>query len=199
MSIRVCVAMALMLAGMPVVEAAVDRPAEQLVRERCRKCHGLNGLSSEPEFPKLAGQDPDYLTRQMANFKTGVRKSTRMKRRVADLTGGEMRALAEYFSKKTLVPQSAADPAQVAIGRRIYFSGQPDKGVTACTTCHGPAGRGAIYLPRLAGQHAEYLATQLRAFRDHSRSSPNMVMHTVVENIGDPEIEAVAQFLSVME
>lgn len=199
MSIRVCMVMALMLAGLSVAHAVEDRPAEQLVRERCRKCHGLNGLSSEPEFPKLAGQDPDYLTRQMANFKTGVRKSTRMKQRVADLTGGEMRALAVYFSKKPLVPERTADPAQVDIGRRIYFSGQPDKGVTACTTCHGPAGRGAIYLPRLAGQHAEYLAAQLRAFRSHSRSSPNMVMHTVVENIGDPEIEAVAQFLSVME
>lgn len=199
MSIRVCMVMALMLAGLSVAHAVEDRPAEQLVRERCRKCHGLNGLSSEPEFPKLAGQDPDYLTRQMANFKTGVRKSTRMKQRVADLTGGEMRALAVYFSKKPLVPERTADPAQVDTGRRIYFSGQPDKGVTACTTCHGPAGRGAIYLPRLAGQHAEYLAAQLRAFRSHSRSSPNMVMHTVVENIGDPEIEAVAQFLSVME
>jgi len=199
MSIRVCMVMALMLAGLSVAHAVEDRPAEQLVRERCRKCHGLNGLSSEPEFPKLAGQDADYLTRQMANFKTGVRKSTRMKQRVADLTGGEMRALAEYFSKKSLVPESTADPAQVEIGRRIYFSGQPAHGVTACTTCHGPAGRGAIYLPRLAGQHAEYLAAQLRAFRDHSRTSPNMVMHTVVENITDPEIEAVAQFLSVME
>jgi cytochrome c553 len=190
---------ALILGGMPVAEAAVERPVEQLVRQRCQKCHGLNGLSSEPEFPKLAGQDADYLTRQMANFKTGVRKSARMKQRVNDLTGGEMRALAEYFSNKKLVPERNADPAQVDVGRRIYFSGQPDRGVTACTTCHGPAGRGAIYLPRLAGQHAEYLAKQLRAFRDHSRSSPNMVMHTVVENISDTEIEAVAQFLSVME
>ncbi|NMG76383.1 c-type cytochrome [Aromatoleum diolicum] len=199
MRVRVCMVVALMLAAVPVAEAAVDRPVEQLVRERCRKCHGLNGLSSEPEFPKLAGQDPDYLTRQMANFKTGVRKSARMKQRVADLSGGEMRALAEYFSEKSLVPERTADPALVEIGRRIYFSGQPTQGVTACTTCHGPAGRGAIYLPRLAGQHAEYLAAQLRAFRSHSRTSPNMVMHTVVENITDPEIEAVAQFLSVME
>lgn len=178
---------------------AADRPAEKIVRARCQKCHGVNGLSTEPEFPKLAGQDVDYLTRQMANFKTGVRTSTRMKPRVEDLTGGEMRALAEYFSKKNMVPERRADAGQVEAGRRIYYSGVPDEGVTACTTCHGPQGRGAIYLPRLAGQHAKYLGAQLRAFRDHSRTSPNMVMHTVVQNITDGQIEAVAQFLSVME
>ncbi|NMG45156.1 c-type cytochrome [Aromatoleum toluvorans] len=190
---------AVLVLGCVAPAIATDRPAEQLVRERCRKCHGTNGLSGEAEFPKLAGQNVDYLTRQMANFKTGVRTSKRMRTRVNDLSGGEMRALAEYFSEKPMVPETGGDPVQVDLGRHIYFSGIPAKGVTACTTCHGPQGRGAMYLPRLAGQHAQYLASQLRAFRDHSRSSPNMVMHTVVENIADPEIESVALFLSVME
>ncbi|MCK9985069.1 MAG: hypothetical protein AzoDbin1_01541 [Azoarcus sp.] len=199
MSVGKCLVAVLILACVAPAIAAPDRPAEQLVRERCRKCHGVSGLSGEAEFPKLAGQDVEYLTRQMANFKTGVRTSKRMKQRVEDLSGGEMRALAEYFSAKPMVPEQGADPAQVDIGRRIYYSGIPAKGVTACTTCHGPQGRGAMYLPRLAGQHAQYLAAQLRAFREHSRTSPNMVMHTVVENIADPEIEAVARFLSVME
>lgn len=195
---RVGVAAALCAVAM-TTQAAADRPAEQLVRERCQKCHGVTGLSSEPEFPKLAGQDVDYLTRQMANFKTGVRHSTRMKRRVEDLTGGEMRALAEYFSAQPLVPARGGRAALVEVGRRLYYSGKPADGITACTTCHGPQGRGAMYLPRLAGQHAQYLRAQLRAFREHSRSSPNMVMHTVVENIADADIDAVAEFLSVME
>ncbi|AYH43120.1 c-type cytochrome [Azoarcus sp. DN11] len=189
----------LVLGGVAPAIAAPDRPAEQLVSERCHRCHGTNGLSGDAAFPKLAGQNVDYLTRQMANFKTGVRTSRRMQKRVEDLSGGEMRALAEYFSEKPMVPETGGDPEQVDRGRHIYFAGIPAKGVTACTTCHGPQGRGAMYLPRLAGQHAQYLASQLRAFRDYSRSSPNMVMHTVVENIDDPEIESVARFLSVME
>lgn len=189
----------LALAATAPAQATDDRPAEKLVRERCQKCHGLDGESSEPEFPKLAGQNVDYMTRQMANFKTGVRKSTRMKEKVEDLSGGEMRALAEYFSAKTLVPERSTRMELVDAGRRIYFSGLFERGITACTTCHGPQGRGAIYLPRLAGQNAQYLVAQLRAFRDFSRTSPNMVMHTVIENISDGEIVAVAEFLSVME
>lgn len=189
----------LALAAAASVQAGEDRPAEKLVRERCHKCHGLNGESSEPEFPKLAGQNVDYMTRQMANFKTGVRKSTRMKEKVEDLSGGEMRALAEYFSAKTLVPERSGRTELIDAGRRLYFSGHFEHGVTACTTCHGPLGRGALYLPRLAGQNVQYLVAQLRAFRDYSRTSPNMVMHTVVENISDAEIDAVAEFLSIME
>lgn len=179
--------------------AAADRPAEQIVREACKKCHGFTGLSSEPEFPKLAGQNVDYLTRQMANFKTGVRTSKRMQRKVEDLTGGEMRALAEYFSAQEMIPERAGRAPLIEAGRRIYYTGKPADGVAACVTCHGPDGRGAMYLPRLAGQHAQYLRSQLIAFREHSRSSPNMVMHTVVETISDADIEAVAEFLSVME
>lgn len=191
---------AVLIAGAALVaEAAPDRPPEAIVRQRCQKCHGLDGRSSDPDYPKLAGQNADYLTRQLANFKTGVRHSKLMEPRVADLSGGEMRALALYFSAKTLEPAPAADPALVERGRRIYFAGSPANSVTACTTCHGPEGRGALYLPRLAGQHPQYLARQLRAFRDYSRKSPNMVMHTVVENITDPEIDAVAQFLGAME
>ncbi|HJV26708.1 MAG TPA: c-type cytochrome [Aromatoleum sp.] len=199
MNIGYATLLMLALAAAASVQAAEDRPAEKLVRERCQKCHGFDGESSEPEFPKLAGQNVDYMTRQMANFKTGLRKSTRMKEKVEDLSGGEMRALAEYFSTKTLVPERSAKTELVDAGRRLYFSGHFEHGVTACTTCHGPLGRGAIYLPRLAGQNVKYLVGQLHAFRDYSRTSPNMVMHTVVENISDAEIDAVAEFLSIME
>lgn len=177
------------------VEAA-DRAPEHIVAERCRNCHGPEGRSSNPDFPKLAGQNADYLTRQLANFKTGVRTSEPMQQEVARLTGGEMRALALYFSAKDIGPEPVVDRAQVEIGRTLYFSGDPKNGVTACITCHGPEGRGAMYLPRLAGQHAKYLVAQLHAFRDQSRVAPDMVMHTVIENVSDAGIVAVAQFLS---
>ena len=179
--------------------ASAQRSAELLVLERCHECHGTKGQSSDPGFPKLAGQNADYMTRQLANFKTGVRTSKKMKKQVADLTGAEMRALALYFSKQELIPDVAFDPALADIGRRLYYNGNPDSGVTACVTCHGPQGRGGMFLPRIAGQHAKYLEAQLHAFLDHSRSSQNMVMHSVIETITEAEIVAVAQFLSGME
>lgn len=189
-----------MLVGLVISGAALaERSVESVVRDRCMKCHGSKGQSSDPSFPKLAGQNVDYLTRQMANFKTGVRTSKRMKKQMATLTSTEMLELAEYFSKQTLTPAPASNPALTEIGRRIYFTGDPEQKVTACVTCHGPQGRGGMYLPRLAGQHARYLKSQLHAFRDHSRASPSMVMHTVIETISDEDISAVAQFLSTME
>lgn len=189
-----------MLIGLVISGTALaERSAETLVRESCMKCHGPTGQSSDPTFPKLAGQNVDYLTRQMANFKTGVRTGKRMKKQMATVTSAEMVALAQYFSQQELTPAPASDPELTEIGRRIYFTGNPEHKVTACVTCHGPQGRGAMYLPRLAGQHARYLKRQLHAFRDHSRSSPNMVMHTVIETISDEDIDAVAQFLSTME
>lgn len=190
-----CMAVLMMLAE----GAAAQRAPETLVNERCRDCHGAKGQSSDPDFPKLAGQNADYLTRQMANFKTGVRPNNKMLQQMADLSGEEMRGLALYFSAQELVPEVATDPELVQLGRHIYFNGSSESAVTGCVTCHGPQGRGGMYLPRLAGQHAQYLETQLHAFLDYSRSSPDMVMHTVIENITETEINAVAYFLSGME
>ncbi len=192
-------AAAMLVAAFSSGAGAADRAPEQIVAERCRNCHGAEGRSSNPDFPKLAGQNADYLTRQLANFKTGVRTSEPMQQEVARLTGGEMRALALYFSAKEIGPEPVADRAQVEMGRTLFFSGDPQNGVTACITCHGPEGRGALYLPRLAGQHAKYLVGQLHAFRDQSRVAPDMVMHTVIENVSDAGIVAVAQFLSGMK
>lgn len=179
--------------------AAADRAPEQIVAERCRNCHGPEGRSSNPDFPKLAGQNADYLTRQLANFKTGVRTSELMQQEVARLTGGEMRALALYFSAKEIEPEPIADRARAEAGRKLYFSGDAENGVTACVSCHGPEGRGAMYLPRIAGQHARYLVAQLHAFRNQSRVAPDMVMHSVIQNVSDAGIDAVAQFLSGMK
>ncbi len=190
---------ALVLGAAWAGSAAAERSPQSIVRERCQLCHGSTGQSSYPDYPKLAGQNADYLTRQLANFKTGVRTSAVMREQVADLTGDEMRALALYFSEQKLIPDVAFDPALAELGRDLYFNGNPDTGVTACVACHGPRGRGAMYLPRIAGQHAKYIEKQIHAFLDHSRGSPDMVMHKVVENISEPEIEAVAQFLSGME
>jgi cytochrome c553 len=193
------IAGALIVALFVPAAAAADRAPEAIVAARCHKCHGPQGRSRDPEFPKLAGQNADYLTRQLANFRTGVRTDARMQQEVAHLSGGEMRALALYFSAQKTGPERVANTARTESGRRLYFSGNPATGVTACATCHGPEGMGAMYLPRLAGQHARYLERQLHAFRDHSRTASDPVMHTVVENLDEGEIVAVARFLSGMK
>lgn len=185
--------------GEVILLPAVDRPVEKLVQSRCRRCHGVEGQSAKPYYPKLAGQNIDYLTRQLANFKTGVRTNEDMVDEVADLTAGEMQALAEYFSSKPLHPATEVDPILAELGRRIYFDGNMETGVTACATCHGPDGRGAMYLPRVAGQNAEYIERQIRAFLKQTRTSPGMVMHTVVESMSEAEIGATSHFLSVMK
>lgn len=192
----------LLMAGVCALAAgagAAERSAEQIVSERCQNCHGIAGQSSSPLYPKLAAQNAEYLQRQLLNFKLGRRDSEEMNRQVADLTGGELAALADYFSKKPLIPDIAFDPALAEIGRYLYLNGNKESGVTACAACHGPDAHGALFLPRLAGQHASYLERQLKAFVEHARSSQEMVMHSVVSAITDFEIKAVAQYLSGQE
>ena len=178
---------------------AGDRSVEELVEQRCQNCHGMTGQSSSPLYPKIAGQNAEYLQRQMFNFKLGRRTNDEMKAQVADLTGSEVEALARYFSSKPVVPDIAFDPALADIGRYLYMNGNRHSGVTACATCHGPKAHGALFLPRLAGQHASYLERQLRAFIEQSRNSKEMVMHSVVNALTELEITAVAQYLSGLE
>lgn len=185
--------------GICSAATAGDRSAEALVEERCQNCHGLQGQSSSPLYPKLAGQNAEYLQRQMFNFKLGRRDSEVMKLQVADLTGGEVEALSRYYSSKPVIPDVAFDPAQANIGRALYFNGNPDSGVTACASCHGPEAHGALFLPRLAGQHASYIERQLKAFLEHARQSRVMVMHSVIATITEQEITAVAQYLSGLD
>lgn len=179
--------------------SAADRSAEQLVTERCQNCHGLHGQSSSPLYPKLAGQNAEYLQRQLFNFRLGRRDSVEMKQQVADLTGNEVEALAQYFSQSELIPDIAFDPAQAAIGRDLYLKGNPDTGVTACVVCHGPRARGGLFLPRLAGQHASYIERQLTAFVAESHKATQMVMHSVVSALSEKEIVALGQYLSGLE
>ncbi len=178
---------------------ASERSALELVEARCQNCHGMTGQSSSPNYPKLAGQNAQYLQRQLFNFKSGKRQNTEMQGQVADLSGAEIEALARYFSTKDVIADVAFDPALAELGRQLYENGNTHSGVTACSTCHGPKARGALFLPRLAGQHASYIERQIKAFIDHTREAPDIVMHTVVAGLSEAEIIAVAQYLSGLE
>jgi cytochrome c553 len=172
--------------------------AAQLVKTRCALCHGADGQSLSPQYPKLAAQSAEYLIKQLFNFKTRLRPSTVMQEMTDQLTAAEIRGLADYYSRQPSQPQPAADLELAAVGRYIYFRGNAFSGVSACVTCHGVYAGGSAQLPRLAGQHASYLETQLNNFRQKLRVN-DQAMHSVVAALTEMEIKAVAQYLTSQE
>jgi cytochrome c553 len=171
----------------------------ELVRTRCSTCHGPTGQSSNADFPKLAGQNADYLVRQMFNFQTRLRKSTEMEKEMTGLTGNDIEELANYFSSQQLLPGRPTDAALIEAGRKFYMTGSAERGISACAVCHGDMARGARMLPRVAGQHARYLAIQLRRFAEQSRTTDQMLMHSVASKMTENEIWAVSYFLSGLD
>lgn len=170
-----------------------------IVSTRCSTCHGPNGQSSNVDFPKLAGQSTDYLIRQMFNFKSHARKSEEMDKQMADLSGNDIVELASYYSLQQLVTLPKQDLALSEAGRSIYMLGSPERGVAACAVCHGPRARGGKLLPRLAGQHARYIAMQLNRFAAQSRTTDQTLMHSVAAKMTEDEIRAVSYFLSGLD
>lgn len=179
--------------------ATSSKRINDIVNTRCSTCHGATGQSSNAEFPKLAGQNADYLIRQMFNFKSRARKSNEMEKEMTGLSGNDIEELANYFSRQQLVPVPRQDKALSEAGRSFYMSGDPDRGISACAVCHGPKARGGKLLPRLAGQHAKYLELQLRHFLEQSRTTDQTLMHSVASKMTDDEIWAVSYFLSGLD
>lgn len=165
----------------------------------CQACHGLdgNGTPGQPLWPKLAGQHPRYIYKQLKNFKENERWNAQMSPMAMPLTDAEMRNLAAYYSK---LEQSGgtAKAELVAKGEQIYRAGNPETGVPACSGCHGPTGLGSnlARFPRIAGQFSEYTAQTLTHFRAAERANdPNGMMRGVAANLTDQEIEAVAAYI----
>jgi cytochrome c553 len=198
LALRWMVALIALTAECGSVAAATpdSKRVTDLINTRCSTCHGPTGQSSNAEFPKLAGQNADYLVRQMFNFKTRARKSNEMEKEMAELSGNDIEELANYFSRQQLVPVARQDKALSESGRNFYMTGSPERGISACAVCHGEKARGARLLPRVAGQHAQYLAIQLRRFAEQSRTTDQMLMHSVASKMTEDEIWAVSYFLS---
>ena len=172
--------------------------AQQVVNTVCVACHGADGNSPAPANPKLASQHPDYLNKQLVNFKSGERKSAIMAGMVAALTPEDMKNLAAYFGGQKQSPSAAKDKALVASGEKIYRGGVAAMGVPACSGCHGPAGAGIPSMfPRLAGQHGEYVVTELIRFRNGERANdPGKMMQMVAMKMSDQDMKAVAEYIS---
>jgi len=163
----------------------------------CGACHGMDGNSMSPQFPKLAGQNASYIQAQLANFKSGKRQNPIMQGQAANLSEQDMAAVAAYFSAQK-VAVGEADAGQVKQGEELYRNGDKDKDVPACLACHGPTGAGNLPMkvPALAGQHSAYVVAQLQNYANGSRTTdPNKMMETIAARLTPAEMQAVATYV----
>lgn len=192
---RVLVLATLMVAVLAPAQADEAR-AKKIIGGSCFLCHGAEGESASEVFPRLAGQNAEYIAKQLENFKSGKRKSSAMAPMVAELSPDDMAALGRFYGSRPPHKEAPKDAPLAAVGQYIYSQGNRFSGVPACASCHGPDGAGSNALPRLAGQHAAYLDNQLKQFNKRERNNDNAVMHTVVEKMTPLEMAAVSEYLS---
>ena len=177
--------------------------AQPIVTQVCVACHAVDGNSAIPANPNLAGQHPEYTYKQLRNFKSqggkpAERSNGVMAGMVANLSDDDMKNLAVYFAAQKPKSQAARDAALAKQGETIYRGGIQAKGVAACASCHAPNGTGMpAQFPRVAGQHAEYTATQLTAFRAGQRANdPAQMMRMIAAKMSDQEIKAVSEYIA---
>ena len=162
----------------------------------CAACHGADGNSAIPANPKLAQQHPEYLVKQLQEFKAGKRNNAIMLGFATALSDDDMKNISYWLASKPAKPGFAKDKELVTLGERIYRGGIADRQVPACAGCHSPNGAGIpSQYPRLGGQHADYAVAQLTAFRDGVRKN-NLQMTQVAVKLNDREIKAVADYVA---
>jgi cytochrome c553 len=191
----------------PVFSAHANQPAAKAAKPDlvkgeatyaavCAACHGADGNSGSPVNPKLAQQHPEYIVKQLQEFKSGKRANAIMGGMSAALSEDDMKNIAAWVGSKTAKAGFAKDKELVALGERIYRGGIADRQIPACAGCHTPNGAGMpSQYPRLSGQHAEYSAAQLTGFRDGVRKN-NLQMTQVSAKLNDREIKAVSDYIA---
>jgi cytochrome c553 len=163
----------------------------------CTPCHGADGNSPNPEWPNLAGQLPEYIVKQLHDFKSGVRSNPIMSGIVASLSDQDMQDLAAYFAGQELKITGATDAELAHAGERLYRGGDRQTQVPACMGCHLPNGLGIpVRFPRLSGQHARYVELQLQAFKSGQRHNDGDTMVPITARMSEEQIKAVAQYIS---
>jgi len=189
-------------ASAPVAVVALkpgDASAGQAKAVVCGACHGLDGNSSVPLFPKLAGQSAQYIVHQLNNFKSGRRQNPIMLGMATPLSEQDMHDIAAYFASQKTTP-GVADQALVGRGELLFRQGDPQHDVPACMACHamdGSGNPGSMY-PHLAGQHAQYVQATLKAWHDGTRWGTNVhagIMPTIAKQLDDADIAALASYL----
>src|SRR3984957_1305250 len=173
--------------------------ATGLVNNACSKCHGQNGVSNSPLFPILAGQLPGYIEAELKLFRLRARSDPRARAFMwgiaRGLTDEQIKGVAQYFSSQPAVHGTASSNSALADkGKVMYENGAPDRDIEACTVCHGHSGEGVNTQPRLAGQHRDYVSTEMFQYRSGLRE--NKVMQHVTQKMTDDEIAAVVDYVS---
>jgi cbb3-type cytochrome c oxidase subunit III len=162
----------------------------------CAACHAADGNSTTPAYPKLAQQHPEYILKQLQEFKSGKRNNAIMKGFATTLSDDDMKNIAWWMTANPAKQGYAKDKDLVALGERIYRGGISERSVAACAGCHSPNGAGIpAQYPRLSGQHADYVTTQLTNFRDGVRTN-SLQMNQVAARLNDREIKAVADYIA---
>jgi cytochrome c553 len=187
-----------MVVAVSGAQAAGDAEAGKAKSVTCLACHGPEGNSVNPIWPKLAGQHESYITKQLMDFRNDKRADPLMTTQAKILQSEQDVAdLAAYFSAQTQ-SGGVADPEAAKAGEQLYRAGDSKRGIAACMACHGPAGDGnpEANFPRIAGQHAAYVEKALKDFRAGNRNNDTQrMMQGVVDKMSDDEIKAVAQYV----
>ncbi|PIE40912.1 MAG: cytochrome c4 [Gammaproteobacteria bacterium] len=196
-----------LMAGAVSVYAAGDAEAGKAKTAVCAGCHGADGNSMVPNFPKLAGQNASYIVKQLKDMKAGERNVPEMMAFLPGLSDQDMEDIGAYYAAQT-VKTGKADPKLVELGTQLYRAGNAESGVTACAGCHGAKGRGmpSAGFPAIAGQHAAYIEAQLKAFRASGRGDEAgpyrtndgeaMMMRATAARLTDSEIKALSSYIN---
>lgn len=182
------------LAG-PTPQGDSGRGAE-LYAASCSGCHGQDGNSPTPSFPKLAGQYAEYLVQELKAFQDGVRPSEMMLEPARTLDEQGMADIALFLAKLPPSPGTVTDASLLPLGKKVYLEGNPDTGVPSCDGCHEENGEGSKRFPRLAGQSVEYSLEQFRLYASGKRPHGKKVMRTVAERLTEKEARAVAEYIA---
>jgi len=195
---KLIVSLLLTLGLVGVANAAGDAKAGQAKAAVCGACHGADGNSMAPNFPKLAGQGERYLLKQMHDIKDGKRTVLEMTGLLTNLSDEDLADIAAYFASQN-GSVGAADPKLVAQGEALFRGGKLAEGMPSCTGCHNPAGQGNAEagFPHLGGQHAAYTAKQLTAFREGERTNDGdaMIMRSIAAKLSNKDIAAISSYI----
>jgi cytochrome c553 len=182
---------------------AGDASAGKTKSAACGGCHGFDGNSPIPTYPKLAGQNEAYIVKQIHDFKANTdRQNAIMMGMAAGLSDEDAADIGAYFQSQSIKEAAAFEADKIAAGRELYKGGDLQKGIPACQACHGPTGAGTagIGYPQLGGQYVEYTLAQLKAFKDGSRKNDDkMLMRSIVEKLSDDDMVAVANYIASLK
>jgi len=181
-----------------IAQAAGDAVAGQAKVAVCAGCHGADGNSAVPNFPKLAGQGERYLLKQLQDIKSGNRQIVEMTGILDNLSDQDMADISAYYAAQTM-SVGAADPVKLEVGQSLYRGGKLEDGMSSCMGCHSPDGSGnaAAGFPHLGGQHAQYIAKQLTDFREGNRTNDGdtMPMRSVAAKLSNKDIDAISSYI----